>query len=347
MPVVGFLALIIFATPATVFAEVVECVNSYSGYQVRRYELPPNTLNPGFNQHNSLRTDIEGAKRDMGKTFFTLELTSFNDSECADGPCRNTIPGIAHRTWPLNSCVAVCNVTNKACTTAIVMDRGPNTQLRCRTIDANPALQAKLNMQGGTVPATYSLIAFPGEPCSLGAARPTNVDLNSLNVSSRNISGYGGYGGGAPLGTSPLSLSQPIQQVMQVSSGQGVVSGGTTGTTGGGTIPNPRIQNDVPGVNSSPTPGPGVATLIVQSQSIRRGNPIFVAWSTLGMKTDAVCELSLKLPTQAAGEVARGNGGSRPVTIPISAQTGTGEMILNCTPITGSAIEKRVSFIIE
>lgn len=148
--------------------------------------------------------------------------------------------------------------------------------------------------------------------------------------------GYGNFGYG-----SPFSYNQP-QQVMQVSTGQGAVTAGGAVTPGGGITQSSGTSGDVPGVNSSPTPGPAVATLVVQSQSVRRGNSILVAWSTLGMKTDNVCKLTL-----AGVEVARGNGGARPVTIPLSAQTGTGEIVLSCNPMSGAAIEKRVSFTVQ
>ncbi len=154
------------------------------------------------------------------------------------------------------------------------------------------------------------------------------------------------YGGDGAYG-SPFSYGQP-QQGMQVSAGQGARASGVAPGIGGGNTPaNPGTQSDVPGVNSSPTPGPGVATLVIQSEKVRRGNAILVAWSTLGMKTDAVCKLFLKLPGQAETEVAEGNGGARPLGIPISAQAGTGEIILTCMPIAGGKIEKRASFTIE
>lgn len=144
-----------------------------------------------------------------------------------------------------------------------------------------------------------------------------------------------------PPGTSPFAYNQP-PQVMQASVGQGATASGGASSAGGGTTINASIQNDVPGVNSSSVPGPAVATLVVQAQSVRRGNPILVAWSTLGMKTDNVCRL-----TFAGEQVAQGNGGARPVTIPLSAQAGIGVIVLTCNPMSGAALEKRASFTIE
>lgn len=152
--------------------------------------------------------------------------------------------------------------------------------------------------------------------------------------------GYASSNAGA-LGGSPFGYNQS-QQVIQPSISSPVSSsaGGSSGL--GGFSSTPGTNNDVSGVNSSSVPGPAVATLVVQSQSVRRGNSVLVAWSTLGMKTDSVCKL-----TFAGTEVAQGNGGARPVTIPLSAQTGTGEIVLSCNPMSGAALEKRVSFTIE
>lgn len=180
-----------------------------------------------------------------------------------------------------------------------------------------------------------------------------SFDPNAPNVDAFRAvapyltNGYASSNAGLLGSGSPFGYNQS-QQIMQVSTGQGATaSGGTSGTTGGGLQTTPGTNTDLPGANSSPTPGPGVATLVVQAQSVRRGNPVLVAWSTLGMKTDPTCRLLLKLPAQAESEVAQGNGGARPVAIPISAQAGTGEVVLRCNPIVGPAVEKRVSFTVE
>ena len=189
--------------PTVTLAETVRCVNSYSVYQVKTYTLPPNTLDPGPNQHNSLSTNAAAAQGDIGKTFFTSELTSFNDVNCAGGQCKNNIPGIAHRTWPLNSCVVVCNSQNQRCAVAIVMDRGPNTRLGCRTIDANPALQTVLAMRGGNVPATYQLRSLPPTRCEL---IPVNISADAPSVSiTRSGSPFSNLNQATPVGFSSIA----------------------------------------------------------------------------------------------------------------------------------------------
>lgn len=354
-PLMGGVFIVIFLSlsqPAA--AETVQCVNSYNGYQTRTYTLPANTLNPGPNQHNSLQTNAAAAQLDKGKTYFTLELTSFNDSQCVDGPCRNNIPGIAHRTWPINTCVAVCNVLNKACALAIVMDRGPNTQLRCRTIDANPALQAKLNMKGGTVPATYSLVAMPGEPCTFGNLQAPAIDPNMLNVQSVTSPISNAYGGN-PYGNSGnlLSLLQP-QQGMSVTTGQpahasqgaypssAVPSTGTSGMTG-------ETSSSVNAGSSSQNsgPGPAVATLLVQSDTVARGRTLTISWSSLGMSGIPQCRLGIAFPGGAEQVVKEENNGSEAVRVPISATTGQANVRLRCVSASGQAVEKTASVSVQ
>ena len=166
----------------------------------------------------------------------------------------------------------------------------------------------------------------------------------SLSPSGRGefdrVHAYGGGYRNSGYG-SPLGYNQS-QQIIQPSISSPVSSSAGGSSSLGGLSSTPGTNNDVSGVNSSSVPGPAVATLIVQSQSVRRGNPILVAWSTLGMKTDSVCTL-----TFAGAGVAQGNGGARPVTIPLSAQAGIGDIVLSCNPMSGAVLEKRASFTIE
>ena len=158
-------------------------------------------INPGENQMR-LGTDAASASRDIGVTFYTPELSIFNDQTCANGPCRNDIVGLAHRSWPLGSCVAVCNLQNDTCAIAIVMDRGPNEALRRRTIDANPALRSALQMRGGLVPATYELISLNDEPCNAGRAPSGTIQVAGIDQYSMGantyVPGVGSNSTGAP-----------------------------------------------------------------------------------------------------------------------------------------------------
>lgn len=348
-----FSFLLLFISAPSAVAETVQCVNSYNGYQTRTYSLPPNTLNPGQDQHNTLQTNAAAASQNKGETYFTLELTSFNDSQCVDGPCRNNIPGIAHRTWLLNTCVAVCNVLTKACALAIVMDKGPNTQLRCRTIDANPALQAKLNMKGGTVPATYTLIAMPGEPCTLGNLQAPTVDPNILNVhsvSSPISSAYGGpaYGSGFNL----QSLLQSPQQGIAVSTGVGAYPAQgahpSSGVPGQPSIPTtPLVGSQSTDGGASNLPGPAVATLLSQTTTVTRGRTMTISWSSLGMSSLPQCRLAVTFPGSAEQVIQEDNNGSEMVRVPLSSGTGTANIRLRCVSAKGDAVEKTASVTVE
>lgn len=344
----GAILIMLISAALPAYAETVQCVNSYNGYQVKTYVLPANTLDPGQDQHNTLQTNAAAARQDMGKTYFTTELTSFNDSQCVDGPCRNNIPGIAHRTWPLNSCVAVCNVATRVCALALVMDKGPNTQLRCRTIDANPALQAKLNMKGGTIHAAYTLVAMPGEPCTLGNLASPAVDPSLLNIQSVSspISGaYGGYSGGSSANL--MQYLQSPQQGMAVSTGQPASpSQPAQPSTSVGT--SDQISGSVGGSASVTSgPAPAVATLVTQSSEAIRGRQIIVSWSSLGMRTDQECSLAVVLPDAPEQLVKAANNGSETVHIPLTANQGTATFRLRCNSVSAQTIEKTVSVTVQ
>ena len=154
---------------------------------------------PGENQMR-LGTNAAAAQGDIGITFFTPELTNFNNQQCANGPCQNSILGIAHRSWPLGSCVDVCIPRSNKCAEAIVMDRGPGERLRQRTIDANPALTAQLGLSG-IEQATYKLISLSDKPCNAGR----------LPDGSIQVSGYDPYnlGNNGDITGSPTNVGYP------------------------------------------------------------------------------------------------------------------------------------------
>lgn len=355
---------LVFFVPFLAYAETVRCINSYNVYQEKTYTLPEGTLNPGPNQLRSVGPNPATAAGDIDKTFFTPELSEFNDSNCGGSPCRNDLPGLAHRTWPKGSCVAVCNVQSKICAVAVIMDHGPNVALGCRTIDANPTLRRVLNMKSGLVPATYKLLSLPGKPCDLGSAGggiigTSDINLNDLNMSNSRsplYSDYGAYSGyGSALGgsgASPFALGgggqSPFamgsgEQGMSVSTGQGAYasqgaqsSGGTAGT--GGTSS---------GGNSSGAPGPAEATIVAQSSTASRGKQVVISWSSIGMRSDQKCRLTISLPQAEALTVTEENQGSQPVRISLTAAQGTAMFRLRCTPLLGQPIEKSVPVVIQ
>ena len=361
-------AVVLLLYPLFAFGQAVRCVNSYRGMQVRTYTLPAGTLNPGANQLTSLRTDVAGAQADMGKTFFTLKLTSFNDAKCADGPCRNNIPGIAHRTWPLNSCVAVCNKKNNKCAIAIVMDRGPNTRLGCRTIDANPALQQALNMRGGTVPAEYRLLSLPPKKCDTASAlSPITTDSasNITQTTSPFSSVPASYTANPSINPSsnPFTIQPPTQTTPQsVSPGSAAPSQQTISSPAAIPLSGNPYGNSQPlypektvstapvtgAVSSPPTiQGVGsdsyvishVALLDVQPHVVKRGESALVSWATIGMSVHPRC----KVTTNSGGkEIVLGqtNEGSRKVSINTGSKTGTFTFTLRCAALSGVSVAR-------
>lgn len=289
---------------------------------------------PGQNQMR-LGTDAEAAKRDVGVTFYTPELSEFNDRTCADGPCRNSIPGIAHRSWPLNSCVAVCSLKSLKCALAIVMDRGPAEWLRSRTIDANPALSRLIQVNGLT-PATYKLVSIEGDcpagalegnanpvtgfdpynPAAAPAARPaanTGISLPPYTAGSASVS-------------APLSGSSYIQ-----SSLNSPVSGtaGLAGSSSADASLSSSSQASGTAVRSAPE---HAAALFTQPSSVPRGDPVVVSWTSVGMSAAQPCLL-----LEGTTTLARKNEGTLVFKTADSAR-GTLVFSLACTPLSGSPI---------
>ena len=351
--------------PTMAFSEVVKCINSYSTYQTKTYTLPPNTLNPGANQHNSLQTNATGARGDIGKTYFTIELTSFRDTMCAGGPCRNNVPGIAHRTWPLGSCVAVCNTRNKKCAVSIVMDRGPNSRLGCRTIDANPALQTALEMRGGTVPATYQLLSVPPKTCEQVGVPTINVEAPPHVTVGRQTT---------PFGT-PVMVPRPVGVPFPGSQAQVreepycIVSTEplivypypcSSIANRGNILPAPQSVPSVARAPTSiPTPAPtppsiiippsfglqppspapraavpSAALVIAQPSSALRGHPITISWASVGMRSAEPCGVAVN-----GSILASSNEGTKVMqTTPQSPATLT--IVLSCSPQSGGTLQK-------
>ena len=329
--------------PLNVFAETVQCTNSYSGTQVRTYTLPQGTQNPGQNQfvlQRSLQGDTAGAQRDIEKTFFTTELTSFNDRTCSDGPCRNNIAGIAHRSWPLNSCVAVCRTNsngNGPCAIAIVMDRGPNESLRCRTIDANPALQAILGMRGGTISATYQLLSLPPKHCDT-TATPPNFSVPEPAISTSHVSSPGASPFG--VGLQPSLGAYPSQGAH---SGQNAYAGyGASSAYGASSVLGQQASpftaaptSGASGASDGTTSGNlSAATIIVQPQNISRGSTYLVSWASVNMQS-STCKV-----TRNGAEFGTGSEGTNR---DIMRAAGTTSYVFECKNAAGTAVRSTAS----
>lgn len=345
----GFLVvlLFLFATPAE--AQQVQCTNAYGPVYTLRYTVPSGSYNPGANQHNSLKTNAAAAQADINKSFYTPEITTFHDKQCANGPCDNVTLGIAHRTWPLGSCVAVCNPKVNRCGIAKVMDRGPNTALGCRTIDANPALTAFLELKGRE-PAIYSLLSLPPKDChttqlpkgmkipdlpktetyygtggqqGLGTQQGLG-GLQGMGGPFSPTSGLGAYGTKPPgylptsssgARTSPLSPQQSSYAHYTLADPSlqtlpGNASGGLPGGTGGA----------APAV-----PGKAAAALLVQPNPVKGGGTIVVSWASVNTAIGG-CRVTVDNE-----EIGIGASGVK--SISVSGKTGTIRTQMTCIPL--------------
>src|SRR3989344_480624 len=201
----------------------------------------------------------------VGKTFYTSQLSWFNDYMCSTGPCDNATPGLAHRSWPIGSVVEVCNQQNGICTNAVVMDRGPNERLNARTIDANPALRSVLQMNGGLVPATYTLLSTPGSSVTAqapGLVRPSAEVVANSYVNPSPFDTFASVERGTLYGP---SYGSPFANVSPVPIGYPTTIGAPTG---GYTAPSqtfPQAQTQQQTFQQTPTAQQPVSQTLSQT----------------------------------------------------------------------------------
>jgi len=86
---------------------------------------------------------------------------------------------------------------------------------------------------------------------------------------------------------------------------------------------------------STPTSSSAIATIITQPKEVPRGNPITVAWSSVGMSADIPCALRM-----GTNVIALKNEGSS--IIPTSQSTPVGSLVftLTCTAVSGQTIQR-------
>ncbi|OGG75726.1 hypothetical protein A3A41_01875 [Candidatus Kaiserbacteria bacterium RIFCSPLOWO2_01_FULL_54_22] len=308
------------------------------------------------------------AEQYVGTTFYTRELSHFNDAMCANGPCDNSTPGIAHRNWPLGSVVEVCNQQNGVCANAVVMDRGPNERLTARTIDANPALRSALQMQGGLTPATYTLLSVPGgSQVAQGVGSgvtPSGTDTRIsgsspfTSITSNQTGRYTGqtspfanvtpapsnYFASAPRTTSapapyPVTSVAPIQISAQP---QPLTVFQPSAPVEQSSVAQQLLQALNGGQPAPTTQGPpqttrAVAAILAQPRSVTRGNPVALSWSSVGMKTSSPCIVRM-----GPAILAQKNQGSKIIPVGLGAQSPI-VFTLTCTTPVGETIEKATS----
>lgn len=151
---------------------------------------------------------------------------------------------------------------------------------------------------------------------------------------------------GADGRTSPFS-----GQVIGAQAVQGAYPSSGAQPSGGGSSSSGNVSNENKGLETNTTStnsgGPSAATLVSQSAAASPGRTVLLSWSSLNMRTDSACRLSVKYADGAEEVVAEANLGSKAVRIAPSAASGVATFTLRCSPISGSAIEKKITVNIE
>jgi|SRR3989344_5404959 len=178
-------------------------------------------------------------------------------------------------------------------------------------------------------------------PSQSGAYDPNNTP----NYSGQNVNPYSVLGSS---GLSPFSLGGGGQSPFAMGSGktagvsiqQGAYASQPAQSSGGATSQN--ADGSSSGSITTGLAGPAEATIVAQSSTVSRGRQVVVSWSSIGMRADQKCRLTITLPQAGEATVAEENKGSQPVRISITASQGTALFRLHCKPITGQEIEKSV-----
>lgn len=124
----------------------------------------------------------------------------------------------------------------------------------------------------------------------------------------------------------------------------------STGAPSNGGIASNGVSNENARLETNPdssSDGPGVATIVAQWNTVRPSGLVLISWSTLNMRSNPVCTLSVKYADGNTEVVAEANAGSKAVRIAPDAAAGQAILTLRCTPSTGSVVEKTVSVTVE
>ena len=103
-----------------------------------------------------------------------------------------------------------------------------------------------------------------------------------------------------------------------------------------------------PGSSSPPsaTPIEPSARIMVQPKEVRRGDPLVVSWSTLGMSEQNPCIVSVRI-LQTNAVLARLNEGSRKIRTSATSTPGTWNFALQCVSASGATIERSDSALVR
>lgn len=260
---------------------------------------------------------------------------------------------VASQTIPFGTQVLIYNPNTGLGVVATVNDRGPFVSGRDIDLSTGTANAIGFNGVGtvhtvvlGSSMPTGSLGRFSSIADAFQAYQQSNGaiavgDGDIAPTASRNTSPFAGLFSPSTVGyantgspfaqASPASIAQsntqstaPIQTSQQIQLAQNPNQSSSVAE---------QLQQALG--NATSTASSAIAIVVAQPKEVARGNPISVAWSSVGMSTETPCVL------RAGGvEIAQKNQGSS--IVPTSQATRLGSLIftLECTSSSGAAIRR-------
>lgn len=172
-----------------------------------------------------------------------------------------------------------------------------------------------------------------------------NSPFNFSSPPSPTNVGYGSPFAGtsqAPVAQASYSQPQPTQAATPVSQtiAQPTSITQTQTTTSGTSSVAQKLQLALQ--DGTGTTGQSPATVIAEPKDVTRGNPITVAWTSVGMSADTPCTLRAN-----STFIAEGNQGSR--VVPTTAATRVGSLIftLSCTTASGTKYQRTAAVMVR
>lgn len=110
---------------------------------------------------------------------------------------------------------------------------------------------------------------------------------------------------------------------------------------------NQLLQDQIPGAQDSSVNIPSAFLIIAQPKEVRRGDPMVVSWTSVGMSTASPCVVFMEKATGSA-QIARENEGTRRITTDATTALGTWNFRLQCTsPTSTTKTEQTASIILK
>ena len=132
--------------------------------------------------------------------------------------------------------------------------------------------------------------------------------------SSGSSGGGGSFGGGGSSG----SFSDDT-------------SNNSSGTSNSQPLPPVEIENNQSNETQTGDPVPPSLSLVVHPSTAQKGESVSVIWSTIGVSTTRVCQLSAE-STEGSGVIAEGNEGTKVIQVPVNTPLTELRFSLRCVP---------------